>query len=153
MCSSTILILQCQRLWWCCKGMLPIIIFFCTIHLDISDLYTMTTKLEQWPLCTHFRIVTITKVGFQVLTAMVIKISIFWDIMLCSMLKVKWCFRRKCSLHLQDQQASEAKNQHEADSKQSLISRLVPTKCWVTFNRLYTVTSQKTQLLITDDYS
>jgi hypothetical protein len=40
-------------------------------------------------------------VGFEVLTAVVMKSPIFWDIMPCSLLKVNQYFRGTCYLHLQ----------------------------------------------------
>jgi hypothetical protein len=45
------------------------------------------------------------------------KSSIFWDIMLCSLLNINWCFGGTCRLHLQGQRISQARNQCEADSK------------------------------------
>jgi hypothetical protein len=50
--------------------------------------------------------------GFDVLTAAIMKSSIFWDIMSFSQLKVNWRFRRTCL---------QARNQHEADSKLCLL--------------------------------
>jgi hypothetical protein len=47
------------------------------------------------------------------------KSSIFWDIMLCSLLKVSWGFRWTCHLLLQGWRLSQIKNQREAGSKQS----------------------------------
>jgi hypothetical protein len=40
-------------------------------------------------------------IGFEVLTAIVMKNSVFWNIMLCGPLKVNLHFRRTCHLHLQ----------------------------------------------------
>jgi hypothetical protein len=50
------------------------------------------------------------------------KNSIFWDITLCSLLKVNWRFRGICCLHFQDSWESQARNQQEVDMKQSLPS-------------------------------
>jgi hypothetical protein len=60
-------------------------------------------------------------VGTEVLTAVVMKSSILWDITPCSPLKIKWCFGGICRLHLQDWRLSQARNQHEAGSKQGLL--------------------------------
>jgi hypothetical protein len=51
-------------------------------------------------------------VGLEVLTAVVMKSSIFWDIKPCSLLKFNRHFRGICSLHLQGGRISQARNQH-----------------------------------------
>jgi hypothetical protein len=58
-------------------------------------------------------------VGYEVLTAVVIKNYIFWDITPCSLLKVNRCFGGTCRLHLQRRKISQPRNQHEASSKQN----------------------------------
>jgi hypothetical protein len=58
-------------------------------------------------------------IASEVLTAVVVKSSNFWDIALCSSLKVNQCFRGTCYLSLQSQRISQARNQCEAGSKQS----------------------------------
>jgi hypothetical protein len=55
----------------------------------------------------------IALVRFEVLTAVAMKSSIFWDISLCSPLNVNRRFGGTCRFHLQG-------NQHKAGSKQSL---------------------------------
>jgi hypothetical protein len=70
--------------------------------------------------------------GFEVLTAVIMKSTIFWDIMPCSPLKVNRWFGREYRLHLQGQRISRAINQW--------ASRL-------TFNELDGVISQKTVIL------
>jgi hypothetical protein len=55
-------------------------------------------------------------VVFKVLTPVIIKSSIFWDVTSCSPLKVNRRFGVKCRLHLQDRIVSQARNRHEADS-------------------------------------
>jgi hypothetical protein len=50
------------------------------------------------------------------------KNSIFWDITLCSLLKVNWRFRGICCPHFQDSWESQVGNQHEADRKRSFLS-------------------------------
>jgi hypothetical protein len=59
---------------------------------------------------------------FQVLTAVVVKNSVFWDITPCSLLKVSRRFGRTYGFHLQNWRVSQARNRHEADSKQMLIN-------------------------------
>jgi hypothetical protein len=58
-------------------------------------------------------------VGFEVLTAVIMKSSIFWDITLCSPLKDNRCFGGTCRLHLQGRRKSHERNRREASSKQS----------------------------------
>jgi hypothetical protein len=55
--------------------------------------------------------------GFEVLTVEVMNSSIFWDIKLCSLLKVNQNLRGTCHLYLQGWRVSQARNQHEAGSK------------------------------------
>jgi hypothetical protein len=57
-------------------------------------------------------------VGFEVLTAVVMKSSVFWDITPCSPLKVSRRFGWTCRLHLQGRRISEARNKHVAGGKQ-----------------------------------
>jgi hypothetical protein len=58
-------------------------------------------------------------VGFDVLTAVVMKSIIFWDISLCSTLKVNRRFGGTYRFHLQVRRISRAWNQREAGGKQS----------------------------------
>jgi hypothetical protein len=51
----------------------------------------------------------------EILTAVVMKSSIFSDITLCSPLRVNWCIGATRRLHLQGQRISQARNQREAD--------------------------------------
>jgi hypothetical protein len=60
-------------------------------------------------------------VGFEVLSVVVMKSSIFWDVTLCTLLKVNWRFGGTCCLHLQDQRISQARNWREAGSKHGLF--------------------------------
>jgi hypothetical protein len=48
-------------------------------------------------------------VGFEVLTAVVMKRTIFWDITPCSPLKVNQRLGRTCRLHLQGRRISKAR--------------------------------------------
>jgi hypothetical protein len=52
--------------------------------------------------------------GFEVLTAVVMKNSVFWDIVPCSLLKVNWRFGGTCCLQLQGQIISQARNQQSS---------------------------------------
>jgi hypothetical protein len=63
--------------------------------------------------------VDIIWIGFEVLTAVVMKNSVFWDLTLCSPFKVNQHFGRTCRLHLQGRRISQERNQYKADSKQS----------------------------------
>jgi hypothetical protein len=58
-------------------------------------------------------------VGFEVITAVVMKSSIFCDIMLCSSLKVNRRFGATCCPHLEGRRISQARKQREAGSKQN----------------------------------
>jgi hypothetical protein len=113
-----------------------------------------------WWWCWHAR-VNLNLVGFEVLTAAVMKIIIFWDITPCSPLKVNWRFGRTFRLLLQGRGISQSRNQREAGGKQSspchllhawLIfppsrwRRYVPPKRRLTSNRLHGVISQKIDL-------
>jgi hypothetical protein len=58
-------------------------------------------------------------VGFEVLTAVVMKSSVFSDITLCGPLKVNRHFGGTCCFPLQGRRIPQARNQHEAVSKHS----------------------------------
>jgi hypothetical protein len=70
-----------------------------------------------------------TGVGFEGLTAVVVKSSVFWDITLCSPLKVNRRFGGTCHVHLQCWRISQARNQCEAGGKQN--SRLAEISDYV----------------------
>jgi hypothetical protein len=59
--------------------------------------------------------------GLEVLTEVVMKISIFWDIRQCSSLKVNRRFGGTCCLQLQGRRISQAKNQHESTWPSSTV--------------------------------
>jgi hypothetical protein len=63
-------------------------------------------------------------VGFEILTAVVMKSSIFWDIML----KVNWHFGGTYRLYLQGRKISWARNQRESRWQADLPGSAV---CWV----------------------
>jgi hypothetical protein len=52
----------------------------------------------------------IKKVGFEVLTAVTMKSTVFWDVMPCSLVQVYWCFWSMYHLHFQGQRLSHASN-------------------------------------------
>jgi hypothetical protein len=56
-------------------------------------------------------------VGFEVLTAGLMKSTIFWDITPCSSLKVNRRFGRTYRLHLYGRKISRARNQRETEEK------------------------------------
>jgi hypothetical protein len=62
-------------------------------------------------------------VGSEVLTAVVMKCSIFWDITPCCTLKVNRHFGRTCRLHLQCRRISQLRSKYEAYIKQALFLR------------------------------
>jgi hypothetical protein len=59
-------------------------------------------------------------VGSEVLTAVVMKSSMFWDITPCSQLKVNRRFTGTCHLHLQGRRKSRARYQRESRWQRSL---------------------------------
>jgi hypothetical protein len=59
--------------------------------------------------------------GSEVLTVVIMKSSIFWDIMTCGPLKVNWRFGGTCRLHLQGRRISRAWNEHEAGSSRTCL--------------------------------
>jgi hypothetical protein len=50
----------------------------------------------------------------------------FWDIMLCSLLKVSQQFKGTYHLHLQGQRISTTRNLHEEGSRLTMFFMLVP---------------------------
>jgi hypothetical protein len=63
--------------------------------------------------------------GFEVLTAVVMKSSIFWDITPYVPFKINRHFGGTCSFHRQGRRISQARNQHEEDSKQSSLHGVI----------------------------
>jgi hypothetical protein len=82
---------------------------------------------------------------FEVLIAVVMESSVFWDITPCSLLKVNWCFWGTYRLHLQGQSISQARNQNQGASRTWLIFRYwrwrehFSPKCRLNFNVLHGV--------------
>jgi hypothetical protein len=65
-------------------------------------------------------------VGFQVLSAVVVKSPVFWDIMTRDPLKANELFGGTYCFHLQGRRINERRNQHEAGNKQDFL----PALCW-----------------------
>jgi hypothetical protein len=59
----------------------------------------------------------VTFIGFEVLTAVIMKCSVVWDITPCSSFKVSRSFGGTCSLHIQGRRRSQAKNSVKPDAK------------------------------------
>jgi hypothetical protein len=78
-------------------------------------------------------------VGFEVLKVVVMKSFIFWDITPCSLLKMNRYFRGTCPFYIQGHTMNPARNQCEEGS-------MLASKYHLTFNRLLSITSQKTEL-------
>jgi hypothetical protein len=82
------------------------------LHNDSAlSVIHITQNNEHWYgaevlLIFHFKIYAIQPwyccAVFEVLTAIVMKCSVFWDITPCSPLKVNWRFGEACHLHIQD---------------------------------------------------
>jgi hypothetical protein len=87
-------------------------------------------------------------VGFEVLTAVIMKSAIIWDITPCSPLKVNRRFVETYRLHLQGRRISRARNQRESRWKAELFLPpwrwrwYVPPKRRLTFNGLDGVMSK-----------
>jgi hypothetical protein len=69
-----------------------------------------------------FRNILFFCVGFEVLIAVVMKSSAFWDIMPYSQFKVNRRFGVTCRLSPKGRRISQARDQHEAGSKQTRSS-------------------------------
>jgi hypothetical protein len=70
----------------------------------------------RWSFCIISIAKTSLLVQFEALTAVVMKSSVFWDIMLCSPLKINRCFGGTLCFHTQGRRISHARNQHEEGS-------------------------------------
>jgi hypothetical protein len=75
--------------------------------------------------CVFFFIIYLQFVGFEVLTAVVMKSYVFWDVPPCSPFKINRRFGGTCRLHLEGRRISQAGNQREAVSKQRLLAWLI----------------------------
>jgi hypothetical protein len=94
-------------------------------------------------------------VGFEVLTVVVMKSTIFWDITPCSPLRFNRCFGGTYRLHLQGQRIRQTRSQHESKWKAERIlrprrwRRYVPPKRQLTLNGLHGIISSSEMLLFT----
>jgi hypothetical protein len=80
-------------------------------------------------------------VGSEVLTAVVMKSSIFWDTTPCSPLKANWRFGATCRLHLQGRKISRAKRpawNRSADFQQT-TRRYIPEDITLPFMSVYSL--------------
>jgi hypothetical protein len=89
-------------------------------------------------------------IGLEVLTAVAMKNSVFWDITPCSLSKANKTFREMCRLHLQSQRVSQAEKKEEEEEerkkeKKATWSRQQP-KYWLNFSGLHGVITQKIEL-------
>jgi hypothetical protein len=73
-------------------------------------------------------------VGFEILAAVVMKNSVFWDTTLCNPSKVNRRFGLSFRLYLQDRRIRHARNQREAGSKPR-IEATYPSETSVDFQR------------------
>jgi hypothetical protein len=97
---------------------------------------------------------TVSSVGFEFLTAVVMKSSVIWDITPCSPSKGNRYCGGTCRLHLQGRRMCRARNQ-SFTSRWFLAwlilrpwrwRRHVPPKRLLAFNGIHSVISQKTEL-------
>jgi hypothetical protein len=66
-------------------------------------------------------VITLINVGLEVLKAVVMKNSIFWDVKLCGPLKVNGSFGGTCRLHLQCRSISQVRNQQSLPPAYTLV--------------------------------
>jgi hypothetical protein len=74
---------------------------------------------------SHSRHGLLYNIGFEVLTAVIVTSSGFWDVTPCNLLKVNRCFVGTCHPHIWGREISQARNQREAGSKQTF--KMEPT--------------------------
>jgi hypothetical protein len=95
-----------RRLWT-----LTVVLLYLVRFWSINDKFCVTaTANTGWNICW------IT--GLEVLTTVVVKVSILWDTTPCIPLKAQRCFGGTSFLHLQGRRINHARNQSEASSKQ-----------------------------------
>jgi hypothetical protein len=100
-----------------------------------------------------------TFLGFEVLTPVVMKSIIFWDITPCSPLIFNRCFGGTYLLHLQGQRIRRVLTWNQVQIRGFHVlcrwfviilpwwwRRYVPPKCRLTFNKLHTVMSPNTEI-------
>jgi hypothetical protein len=93
---------------------------------------TLLLNVVSFPLSLNM--IKFSNVGFEVLTAVVKKSSIFWDITSCSPLKVNRRFGKSCRLHLQGRRIRQARNQREAGSKEGNPKCIFPPVSYINPN-------------------
>jgi hypothetical protein len=123
--------------------------FICASPAHVSLLYSRHMQFLLW--IKYFLSSNVTAfaniyifVGFEVLTAVVMKNFIFWYITQCSPLKVNWRIRGTYRLHLQGQRISKA---------WPVLwpwrwRRHIPPKFRLTLNGLHGIIFQKIELFI-----
>jgi hypothetical protein len=142
--------------------------------LDISLTQILYAAVSPHPSCTlspsydsWFQNPNFDYVGHEVLTAVIMNSSVFWNMTAYSSMRVNTRFGGTCRLHLQGWIVSHARNQYEGMRKQqgeplllpasrlflALLTlqpcrwkRHVPAICRLIFNGLYGVISHKTEL-------
>jgi hypothetical protein len=67
-------------------------------------------------------------VGFEVLTAVSMKMAVFWVVMLCSLVEVYQRFRRTCCLHHQGDESETTRHYNPEDSHLHELSCLQQCK-------------------------
>jgi hypothetical protein len=88
---------------------------------------------ENWNWMGPKLLVNANDVGFEVLTALVMKTSIFWDITSCGPLKVHRRFAVTCRLHIQCQ-IDQSRNQSEAGSQHGCLAYSLTLKMEATYS-------------------
>jgi hypothetical protein len=105
------------------------------VWVRLQERSTITRQAKAWICC-----ITVEKnmiqVGFGVLTALVMKSSLFCGITPFSPFKGNRCFGGTCRLHLQGQRISQVRNQHEADYT-VLCPRRQNSSVWYKFTLIY----------------
>jgi hypothetical protein len=82
-------------------------------------------------------------VGFEVITAVVLKSTIFWDRTPCSPLKVNQQFGGTYHLHLQGREVSQGRNQREAASSSVICFTLVSCLAYILTLNMEVICSSK----------
>jgi hypothetical protein len=100
------------------------------IRLTAFKLFKRKEYLDHLNNYQHF-----TKAGFDVLTAMVMNSSIFWDITSCIPLKVNRRFEGICRLYLQGRRISQARNQGEVRWKAEPVNFQRTTRRYIPEDR------------------
>jgi hypothetical protein len=89
--------------------------FLLTLKSCVTEIKNCTTSDETPPLYSASGLLGPLLSGYEILTAVVMKGSVLWDITPCTPLKVNRRFEGTCRLHLQGRKVSHARNQREAE--------------------------------------